>query len=104
MTRTYVMCRTATQPLVPGCVLGYECQVCHHPLQVSPVGVKAIRYDGGIPLCNPLPQSSAGQKHHARAVCDPHASGERSIAAHGARRKPARPYRGHHMKLAKEEP
>jgi hypothetical protein len=46
-----VICRKASDFLKSGSMLGYACNVCEEPLQVSPFGRSAIE-GGAFPLCN----------------------------------------------------
>lgn len=47
-----VVCRSASDFLKPGYVRDYACAICDEKVQVSPLGVDAIRM-GAKPLCNP---------------------------------------------------
>jgi DNA-directed RNA polymerase subunit RPC12/RpoP len=52
LSRPLVMCRQASDPLLPGYKTGYACVECGKPLQVSPSGVPVIANKGGQPICN----------------------------------------------------
>jgi predicted nucleic acid-binding Zn ribbon protein len=47
-----VVCRQASDPLLPGYRLGYKCKVCGKELQVSVTAAVAIE-SGMYPFCNP---------------------------------------------------
>ena len=47
-----VVCRQASDPLLPGYRLGYRCKICGKELQVSVTGAVAIE-SGCYPFCNP---------------------------------------------------
>jgi hypothetical protein len=46
------ICRRASDPLVPGNLVGIACKICGKALQVSPMAHKQIEEVGMIPLCN----------------------------------------------------
>ena len=51
-TASLVVCRRASDALLPGCTTGYQCRWCQKELQVSAAGRKAIEA-GAWPVCNP---------------------------------------------------
>jgi len=46
-----VICRRASDPLLPGSKTGYQCAICGLEVAVTPPGQQVIA-DGGEPLCN----------------------------------------------------
>lgn len=52
----FMLCRQASDPLLPGSELGYRCKVCREALQVSSEGIIQIKIRGienVILLCHP---------------------------------------------------
>lgn len=47
-----VICRRASDPLLPGYARGYQCKVCGLDLTASPIGVQYLRREGAIAMCN----------------------------------------------------